>query len=279
MADAKEKNLIQKIAAVSLAVGSLRADKTNSSQNYDYISADKILSVAGKKLAAAGIVIRAFIEEDSVEAVQYVNSYGKTGTRWDARIAFTMIVSDGGNLELEDKWVGRGNDSTTPDKAHYKALTSGHKYYLMKLLNIGVGNEDGEHEPAEEPAAEEDAHNAPQPQKAGQGATKAQNTANRTNAKRNAPETGNSEPVDMGNVEPPTDEELDIIGQWASKADAINWALAVGAVDNEYAAGNAWMAIVRQCRGFSPKNAAVVYLLFYRDRAAKLAEILENAEN
>lgn len=276
---ADEKNLIQKIAAVSLEVGSLRADKTNSSQNYDYISADKILSVAGKKLAAAGIVIRAYIEEDSVEAVQYTNSYGKTNTRWDARIAFTMIVSDGGNYQIEDKWIGRGNDSATPDKAHYKALTSGHKYYLMKLLNISVGNEDGEHEPAEEPAAEADAHNAPQPQKTGQGASKAQNTSNSANAKKNAPETGNSEPVDMGNVEPPTDEELDVIGRWESKADAINWALAVGAVDNEHAAGNAWMAIVRQCRGFSPKNAAVVYLLFYRDRAAKLQQILDNAED
>jgi hypothetical protein len=28
----------------------------------------------------------------------------------------------------------------------YKAITSGHKYYLMKLLNIGEGNEDGEHD-------------------------------------------------------------------------------------------------------------------------------------
>lgn len=133
--------LIAKIIAASLAVGALATDKTNTQQNYKYISADKILERAGDALAEAGVMVVPSITIESTDAAKT----DKGGTRYDSLVHFAMVISDG-ESQLEMPWCGRGSDYATPDKALYKAITSGHKYFLMKLLNIGVGNEDGEHE-------------------------------------------------------------------------------------------------------------------------------------
>jgi hypothetical protein len=135
-------NIYAKIAKVSKAVGSLEADKRNQQARYDYISADKILSVAGKAMADSGLVVIPTVISQTV----YEMTSGSGKKFYDAEIAFVMIVSDGGDTTIEALWIGRGSDYTVPDKAVYKAITSGHKYFLMKLFNIGVGNEDGEHE-------------------------------------------------------------------------------------------------------------------------------------
>lgn len=138
--------LASRIAKASAAVGGrLKADSRNNEQKYDYISADKILSVCGQALAEQGVVVIPAIAAEVVDIVDRGN--GKY--RYDAAVTFHMIVADD-EKEITAMWVGRGSDYTVPDKATYKAITSGHKYFLMKLLNIGEGNEDGEHDPAEE---------------------------------------------------------------------------------------------------------------------------------
>ena len=136
-----DETLAQKIVNASIEVGSLAADKRNKEQNYDYISADQILQKAGDALAKNGVVIfPAVISTD----VKVTERQGKT-PRIDAQVTFTMTVTDG-KEKMECGWTGWGSDYATPDKAVYKAITSGHKYFEMKLLNIGIGNEDGEHE-------------------------------------------------------------------------------------------------------------------------------------
>lgn len=139
-------NLATKLAKASLDVGGrLAADKTNQEQRYDYISADKILAAVGQALAAAGVVvIPAITNENLTETPRQ----GK-GPRYDAQIGFEMTITDG-ETNLVMPWLGRGSDYTVPDKALYKAVTSGHKYFLAKLLCIGEGNEDGEHEPGDD---------------------------------------------------------------------------------------------------------------------------------
>ena len=136
--------LIAKLAQASLAVGSLSTDKENKQQGYFYISADKILERAGDALAHVGVMIIPAITATEIQAVETRTSRGE-GLRYDADVTFAMTLTDGETL-LEYPWRGRGSDYAVPDKAMYKAITSGHKYFLMKLLNIGVGNEDGEHE-------------------------------------------------------------------------------------------------------------------------------------
>ena len=141
--------LAAKLAQAVLDVGGkLAADKRNLEQKYDYISADKILSIGGQALAAQGIVIVPAVIASNVEAVTYTKTYQgreEVKSRYDASVTFAMTVTDG-ESSLEFPWIGVGNDYAVPDKAAYKAITSGHKYFVAKLLMIGVGNEDGEHD-------------------------------------------------------------------------------------------------------------------------------------
>jgi len=139
--------LIEKIAKAALEVGGrLSADKTNTEQRYDYISADKILSECGQALFGQGVVVMPEMAGQETTLYEYTDQYGKARKRYDSRVDFVFRVSDG-ETSIEHLWFGMGSDYVVPDKALYKAVTSGHKYFLMKLLCIGAGNEDGEHEP------------------------------------------------------------------------------------------------------------------------------------
>jgi hypothetical protein len=134
-------NLSQRIIKASLDVGGFSADKSHEKQGYKYISADKVLDRAGKALAENGVIIYPSITEQGIGSVQ--PDGGKPYN--SAYVKFEMIVTDG-ETERVIPWVGYGTDYSTQDKAIYKAITSGHKYFLMKLLSIGIGNEDGEHD-------------------------------------------------------------------------------------------------------------------------------------
>ena len=137
-------SLFGKIAEVSKAVGSLQPDKRNQQQKYDYISADKILERAGAEMAKVGLVIIPALVDETITTVEY-----QTGKyRYDCRVDFEMKIADADGNSDTMVWFGRGSDYSVSDKAMYKAITSGHKYFLMKLFNVGVGNEDSEHEEA-----------------------------------------------------------------------------------------------------------------------------------
>lgn len=155
-----ENTLAARIAQASKIVGGkLSADKTNQEQRYDYISADKILSVAGQALADAGISI---IPSITGHTVAQVERAGKS-PRNDATVYLTFQITDNSTDGIVVNWIGLGSDYSVPDKAVYKAITSGHKYFLMKLLNIGAGNEDGERED-EKPEPKKSASPEPLPQ-------------------------------------------------------------------------------------------------------------------
>lgn len=180
------KTLATKIADASVAVGALATDKRNAQQGYDYISADKILERCGDALAHAGVILIPAITAADVLAVETRTSRGDA-IRYDADVSFAMTLSDG-ETTLEFPWRGRGSDYAVPDKALYKAITSGHKYFLMKLLNVGVGNEDGEHEAVEAPQRPAQRTQPPA----------ARNTTRAAAAPRSAPENGISADVDLG---------------------------------------------------------------------------------
>ncbi len=139
-------SLIAKIAKASIDVGNFTADKKNQEQGYSYISADQVLSRAGNALAQQGIVVLPELVGIDITTVE---RQGKS-PRIDAKVSFMVVVTDG-EKDINIPWFGYGSDYSTPDKALYKAITSGHKYFLMKLLNIGVGNEDSEHESSDGP--------------------------------------------------------------------------------------------------------------------------------
>lgn len=134
------------IAKAMLEIGSLEADKRNSHDNYDYISSDKILQQVGETLGQLGVIV--IPGANSVNIQQY--TYGGDKSMFSAIVNMTMTVIDGNNTYTVE-WVGCGVDYRVPDKAVYKAITSGHKYFLTKMLMIGIGNEDSEHDTPEAP--------------------------------------------------------------------------------------------------------------------------------
>jgi hypothetical protein len=135
--------LAGKIAKASADLGNrLKADKKNTQGGgYMYISADKLIAEAGAVLAANGVAVFPAIIGYNVDGGE--SSGGKRN--YIVTVNFAMTVSDG-ETNMECPWMGAGVDYGAMDKALYKGITSGHKYFLAKLLNIGEGNEDGEHE-------------------------------------------------------------------------------------------------------------------------------------
>lgn len=135
-------SLVQRLAKATAEVGGkLKADKRNGEQGYNYVSADKILSACGQALADNGVVVIPSIVHYDINIIDRGN--GKS--RYDATVDLVLKVTDGAT-SFEEPWYGMGSDYSVPDKALYKAITSGHKYFLSKLFCIGEGNEDGEHE-------------------------------------------------------------------------------------------------------------------------------------
>ncbi len=142
----KQLSLASRLALAALDLRGWQTDKHNKDGNYGYISADAVLHRAGQALGSNGVVIVPAISDHGYD----IGTTASGKPRYDAWVLFDMtMVCEGGEI-LTAKWVGRGTDYTSVDKATYKAITSGHKYFLMKLLNIGVGNEDGEHDEPEE---------------------------------------------------------------------------------------------------------------------------------
>ena len=163
MTDQPKVNLVQRLAKATAEVGGkLKADKRNAEQNYSYVSADKILSACGQALADNGIVVIPSIVKQEITLVEYTNSYNKALRRYDATIDLVLKVTDG-ETEFDEPWFGMGSDYQTPDKALYKAITSGHKYFMSKLFCIGEGNEDSEHDEPEGQPAKQPANGKPAP--------------------------------------------------------------------------------------------------------------------
>jgi len=250
--------LIAKIAKVSAKVGSLKTDKRNAQQNYDYISADKILEKAGDALAEAGIVITPSIVAEKTEEVSYTDSYNKAKTRYDCVLDFMLKIEDG-ESEMSVEWRGRGSDYAVPDKAFYKAITSGHKYFIMKLLNIGVGNEDGEHENHDEDAKPK----AQQPRPPSVPKRQAEPPVDADTDTMFMPD----EPVAL-----PNDKELELMGKWRTRRQAQEWAVASGACANEHEARNSFENELNNHGGVLTKeNTYKVLLAVLRKWEKKIA--------
>ena len=140
--------LFARVTKVMQTVKALEPDKKHQ-QGYMYISSDKVLQAIGGAMSQHGLVIIPSVTGQAVDIVEYTNNQGKPMTRFDASVTFAMTLADSDGNDHTAIWVGSGTDFTSPDKAIYKAITSGHKYFMLKLFVVGAGNEDSEHEEAE----------------------------------------------------------------------------------------------------------------------------------
>ena len=240
----EQLNLAQRIAKASATVGGkLQTDKKNKQDNYDYISSDKILAVVGQAMADCGVVVFPAVVEHDLQLGQ--SSGGKT--RYDVRVKFDMTISDGVST-MTMPWFGVGADYAAPDKATYKAITSGHKYFLAKLFCIGVGNEDGEHE-SEEP------------------------TQSAQQAKRQ-PQVVEQKKVVM--LEPTAEKKAAYPVEWKTPADAQAWAVSNKHCTNEFEAKasfkNSLKDVTGQDKSLDSNHLAAVLKNFYDKHMARQSE-------
>lgn len=167
MTENNSGELYARIAKVTaLLAGKLRADKRHEQQNYNYLSANQILQEVGNAMADNGLAVVPGVTGSQAELLEPTNKK----PFFNATVTFVMYVSDVDGNVFETPWLGMGADYTAPDKATYKAITSGHKYFLMKLFNIGIGNMDSEHDSGEplevrQPLPQQQVKQPKQPQK------------------------------------------------------------------------------------------------------------------
>ena len=237
----EQLNLAQRIAKASATVGGkLQTDKKNKQDNYDYISSDKILAVVGQAMADCGVVVFPAVVEHDLQLGQ--SAGGKT--RYDVRVKFDMTISDGVST-MTMPWFGVGADYAAPDKATYKAITSGHKYFLAKLFCIGVGNEDGEHE-SEEPVQQ----------------TKRQ------------PQVVEQKKATM--PEPVAEKKAPYPVEWKTPADAQAWAVSNNHCSNEFEAKasfkNSLKEVTGQDKSLDSNHLVAVLKNFYDKHMARQSE-------
>ena len=245
--ETQETTLAGKIAAASLDVGGkLNPDKRNQEQRYDYISADKILAVCGQALAAQGVAVFPEITGVVADTVNYTKTYQgrvEEKSRIDARVQFSMKVTDGRET-CDLMWIGFGTDYATPDKAVYKAITSGHKYFMVKLLNVGAGNEDSEHDEQDQPTTQQLQQAQPQPQR------------------KPTVSTGNEDIRD----DPPG---FKIWADWSRPEHAIKWAMTQGVFGHQKHAQNAYDKVKAERK---PETASDMWQFWYNDVQRRIAE-------
>jgi hypothetical protein len=259
--------LAERIAKASKELGgALQPDKQNKQGGgYWYVTADKILDRAGGALADNGVaVVPSIIGYDTGGA--QANSGSKS---FIVTVNFMMTITDG-ETTMDVPWVGMGVDYSAIDKALYKAVTSGHKYFLMKLLNVGAGNEDGEHE--EHPGATQGGGGQNVTGSGTGGGGRTDTTNGQTKSIATAPARTQSAPPPPPKAGPVNGNGDDVstspkvVETWKSPVQAQNWAVKVGGEPDNGAAMGAWKKVVKTATGkatIGPEDLPVVYPAFY----------------
>jgi hypothetical protein len=111
-------------------------------REFPYVRAEDILAEASRVLEKQNVVVIPSVEE--VE-LRFLKSGGAL-----AKVSMTFEVCDSRSEEaLTKAWVGTGFDHPG-DKAAYKAITGGTKYFLASLLGIPFGTDPEEDSPSSE---------------------------------------------------------------------------------------------------------------------------------
>jgi hypothetical protein len=111
-------------------------------------------------------------------------------------------------------------------------------------------------------SAQEDVAKAKAVEPVPQGLAAEESFPNASERKQESGGVGESKPAGGG--------EEETISRWSGPTTAQQWAIAVGACDNINHAQQAWIAVVKECGGFTPANKMDVYSKFYRERMAKV---------
>lgn len=133
--------LFGSIDAARKAAKLVAKDGKNTQQHYAYARAEDVIAEARKVLIEAGLVVVPSILK--IVPTEMETGQGRPARIVDATMKFTVTHVATGESEAFH-WLGSGWDAPG-DKAVYKAVTGGTKYFLAHLLAIpfGVDPEEG----------------------------------------------------------------------------------------------------------------------------------------
>lgn len=139
MAEVKVKNLSEKIATIAQEIGAIAKDGKNKQQGYAFIEYAQVAARARELQAKYGVAIIPTVK--SYETSEVKNKFGGIGYHYLIEMEFTVINADDQDDKITTSWIGEATDYG--DKGINKAITSGVKYFIMRLYNI---SEKGEQE-------------------------------------------------------------------------------------------------------------------------------------
>lgn len=123
------KNLAQRLAAVSKAVGYIQKDSRNDFHKYNYLSASELLRHIQPFLADEGVTLTV-----NYEVLQVGDKDNNNLTILRGAYVFTD-----GTSTLSNVTIGFGQDKN--DKGANKAMTAAFKYMLQQVLLIPSGDD------------------------------------------------------------------------------------------------------------------------------------------
>lgn len=129
------KNIHQRIAAITAAVGSIKKGGQNKEQNYAYIEYDDVTAALRSLMLDHGITVLQDIKPEGRHVTEVTSKYGAKGLHLLVDYIFTVTNMDDPSDRLVFNWNGEAIDYG--DKATNKAATGAEKYFLMKLFKIG----------------------------------------------------------------------------------------------------------------------------------------------
>lgn len=131
----KIRNIHQRIAAITGAVGAVAKTGKNQEQKYEYITYEDVSASLRKLMETHGITVLQNTKPDGRHVTEVTSKYGAKGIHLVVDYLFTVTNVDDPSDKLEFNWQGEAIDYG--DKATNKAATGAEKYFLMKLFKIG----------------------------------------------------------------------------------------------------------------------------------------------
>jgi len=129
-------SLVAKLAQVMAAVQRIPKRGHNDFHKYDYATEADIAQAIRDELAQRSIAFLPSVE--SVQREVITNERGKQSGLVTLAMTMTFIDGESGQ-EITRYWAGHGVDPS--DKALYKAITGGVKYFLLKTFMIPTGDD------------------------------------------------------------------------------------------------------------------------------------------
>lgn len=148
------KNLYQRIAAITAAIGAISKTGKNTAQNYDFIEQAMVVATLRPLMAEHGVVIIPETVDKTIERFETVkkDKYGeRTSSTYHVNVMsrYHVINADNPEDRFTAEWSGEALDMS--DKATNKAMTASEKTFLMKLFKIS-DKEDADAETIEMPS-------------------------------------------------------------------------------------------------------------------------------